>query len=273
MLYNTNELLPPAKRLKTTVSKNGNDVLLQRVLKPGEVLPTLCASYSTQHLLASTHLQNKGIYAHLRKSERGFEFFDPAMFCSLFGVLEETVMPVKIGESFHGIGNAVSIPHSLLTLCVGFQALTAEAIDPIQIVKKAWKDKLTSSNAILFEQGEFVHLQPIADAMAQVQPRPQMTCEASELVHAAGSFSNIDFCQQVPAHMMMCEAFHLCFQGRRELVSQLSLHGGATPADLKQAIRTYALPDRLWNILLGPQHVGQCTFTIMNSACHRNTAR
>ena len=264
-IYNNNELLPPAKRLKMSGPLYGNEVLHQRVLKPGEVLPTLCASYGTQHLLASTHIRSKGIYAHLRKTERGFEFFDPAMFCCLFGAIEETIMPIKIGESFHGIGNAVSIPHSLLTLCIGFQALTEEAIDPIQLVKRAWKDKLTVSNAILFEQGDFVHLQPIVGAMAHVKPRPSMPCEETAFVCVTGSYSGADFGQQVPAHIKVRELFHLCFQGPGDLVSQISLGDDSHQAEHSIAIRSLASSDRLWHLFLGPRIVGQCAFSTVHS--------
>lgn len=121
------------------------------------------ASYSRQHQLAEHHLLQKGIFACLQESASGFRFLDPALFCSLFGTTEHIVLSEKIEESFHFVGTAITVPHSILALSIVLHATSSCAIDPIGLVRKVWSQRLTAYNAILFAHEGLVHLIPKND--------------------------------------------------------------------------------------------------------------
>ena len=127
-------LLPPAKRMKLGQRAKTDAGLLSRVPNPAEPLATLCASYSAQRLLSADHVCQKGIFAFLKQTAEGFAFFDPALFCSLFGATSSIVMPSKLSLAFRVIGNAITVPQSIICLCVGLHAVLPEAIDPIAIM-------------------------------------------------------------------------------------------------------------------------------------------
>lgn len=156
-MYDSLEFLPPAKRARfETGSIKNNEVIRTRVPSASDVLPTLCASYTRQHELAK-HLAQKGIFACIKEEASGFCYFDPAMFCSLFGATEHVVLSAKIGESFHFIGNAITVPHSVLSLCIVMHSVCESKIDPVGLVRQAWRARLSAYNSILFAHQGLVH--------------------------------------------------------------------------------------------------------------------
>ena len=64
-VYGERNLLPPAKRARVDEGASVQQVLEQGLAQRGDYLPTLCASYTAQHLLQREHLESKGICATL----------------------------------------------------------------------------------------------------------------------------------------------------------------------------------------------------------------
>lgn len=163
-IYDSLHSLPPAKRArfenKHTLNK---EIIRSRVPDSSQVLPTLCASYTRQHTLDVHHVSAKGLFACLRETASGFHFFDPALFCSLFGATEHVTLSTKIADSFHFVGNAITIPHSVLALAIVLHTTDASKVDPIGLVRKVWSQRLTAYNAFLFAEKDFVHLIPRDD--------------------------------------------------------------------------------------------------------------
>ena len=163
-IYNDPQTLPPAKRAKLLASTRPDAGLHGRLANPKEPLPTLCASYSTQRVLPFEHLKSTGIFAVLAHQDGSYCFLDPAHFCSLFGTIRELLLPRKLSLAFKVVGNAITVPHSVLRLSVGLYATLPEVIDPVSVMRDAWEHRLTAKTALLFEQGPFVRLAPFASA-------------------------------------------------------------------------------------------------------------
>ena len=157
--YNDATLLPKSKKAKLNEARSTDERagLRTRLADTSEPLPTLCASYSRQHELSLSHVQEKGIFAVLTMKGDQFSFLPPGLFVVLFGTVEHLVLPTKIPESFHFLGNAISVPQSLLALSVGLASLLQCPIDPLKLVRQAWSQRLTAHNSVAFAQEDFVH--------------------------------------------------------------------------------------------------------------------
>ena len=113
--------------------------------------PTLCASYSEQHLLDPQHLSRTGLFAVLQLLPAGYAFLEPARFLALLGAVTDQVLPSKLPEAFRIVGNAIAVPHSLLTVLVGLQSLLSARVDIYAQIQACWKCKISAANAIVFK--------------------------------------------------------------------------------------------------------------------------
>lgn len=157
--YGAVHLLPPAKRKQFEGrTPSPTEVLASRIPSETDPLPTLCASYSTQHALAEHHLDARGIFAALQLTPGGYAFFDPAMFIALLGGCDDLTLPTKLGEAFRLIGNAIAVPHAALALLVGLQTVLPVRLDILGLVRSCWLERLTAFNSVLFQQGDWIHI-------------------------------------------------------------------------------------------------------------------
>ena len=152
-MYADKELLPEGK--KKGLQMTPEDVLQARIVDPLAPLPTLCASYSTQHLIECEHLGKKGIFAVLQKENNRFYFIDPVRWISLLGSIDVMCFPSKIGIAFKMIGNAIAVPHALLALLIAFQSAHKRPIPINQTILECWNARLLASNAVLLAGSDF----------------------------------------------------------------------------------------------------------------------
>ena len=174
--YGDVDFLPTAKRVifgQGTASQT--QVLSARIPKESEPLPTLRASYTIQHELDCKHLEAKGVFAFLRTQPAGFAFLDPAKFVSLHGATEDCILSAKISEAFRGLGNAIATPHALLPVLIGLLSILPDQIDVHAMLQACWKDRLTSSNAIVCHVDSWVHIVRIQNIAKLLQERPRQS--------------------------------------------------------------------------------------------------
>ena len=148
-IYGDRNLLPPAKKARVIDGASLQQVLQQRVLQVGEYLPTLCASYTAQHLLQAEHVQNKGIFATLTSWHDEFRFIDPFVFASLFGTTATLGLPSDLRKAFHQLGNAISQLHALAAILFALEGVSGEPISKLAVLQQCWDDRLTAENALV----------------------------------------------------------------------------------------------------------------------------
>ena len=161
-IYGNLTFLPPAKRAKLV------DFSVQNVLKarfPGldEPLPTLCAHYSNQHMLSRDHLSNRGIFAALLDGDQGIQFIEPTRWISLLGAVESVVVPTKVECAFFVLGNAVSVPHAVLTLLVAFSSMARLDVNIHDLVRQCWDSRLTTANSFVVIDDEMMWIKTVED--------------------------------------------------------------------------------------------------------------
>ena len=221
-IYDSIQSLPPAKRAKFDHrAAQSKEIIRSRVPDSSQVLPTLCASYTRQHTLHESHLSAKGIFASLRESADGFHFFDPAMFCSLFGATEHVVMSTKVAESFRVVGNAITVPHSVLALAIVLHTTDASRVDPVGLVRQVWTDRMTTHNAILFEDQQFVHLIPKSEFWDWVQIRPELPDSGRRTCCVTGACVSRDFSFRARPDQTIKQLFREQCQGPPGLLEQI----------------------------------------------------
>ena len=227
-----------------------------RVQDPSDVMPTLCASYSRQHLLSEGHLQNKGIFAVLQHASDGFRFFPPGLFISMFGAVEPLVFPTKIQATFQVLGNAITVPQCVLALAIGFLSITGEPIDPLKVLRQAWADRITAWNATVFHQGDFVHIVPRTHLHHWVSSIPTQVCRPDH-THCRGVIGDVQFEQWVPNHLRGSELFHAILRGPHDLLSQCRLVNHDVKSHSWQSIAVHARANTEWQIYVHYCSVGQ----------------
>lgn len=185
------------------------------------MLPTLCASYTRQHELARYHLEQKGIFACVQELASGFHFFDPAMFCLLFGATEHVVLSEKVSESFHFIGNAITVPHSLLALGIVFRATSECKIDPIGMVRQAWADRLSAYNAILFDLDGLVHLINCKAFWEWISIRANVSEDTGQTWLISGTCADREFAFRARPSQTLQQVFQENLSGPASIIQQL----------------------------------------------------
>ena len=169
-IYGSKDLLPPTKKTRVMEGASNLQVLLQRTLQSGEYLPTLCASYTAQHLLQAEHVQSKGIFATSLQENDGFRFIDPFAYASLFGTTSTLALPGDLRTAFHQLGNAISQLHALVAILFAMEGVSGEVLPKLALVMQCWEERLTTDNAIVrLVDGMYV-LQPIADVVGKAIP-------------------------------------------------------------------------------------------------------
>ena len=169
-IYGDRNLLPPAKRARMCEDTTRYQILEQRVPQRGDYLPTLCASYTGQHLLQRDHLDAKGIFAALTRKDEEFSFIDPFAFVALFGTTDSIGLPVDLRKAFHQLGNAISQLHALIAILFAMEGVSGESYPKLALVQQCWEERLTVDKALVRRCEDMYVLQPFADFIAKALP-------------------------------------------------------------------------------------------------------
>ena len=165
--YASPDLLPPSKR--KLGQTDPNHALQMRFADPKAPLPTLCASYSTQHCLSPQHISKKGIFGCLIQENKKIYFIDPPRWISLLGSCEKLVLPSKLSSTFKLVGNAVAVPHALLALLIAFQATHKQPIAISAELQACWNDRLTAPTALILAGADFWTLVSLREFLSNVK--------------------------------------------------------------------------------------------------------
>ena len=166
-VYSNPEFLPANKRTKKPQTKE--NTLELRTADARSPLPTLCASYSVQHCLQSTHLADRGIFAVLLKDEKHVSFVDPPRWISLLGATEKIILPSKVSVAFKIVGNAIAVPHALLGLLFAFQSTHNTPLDITDTIRLCWNNRLTAPTSVILAGMDFWTLLPMQEYMNSIK--------------------------------------------------------------------------------------------------------
>ena len=268
-IYDSVEFLPPAKRARFENNLNKtNEIIRSRIPRGSEVLPTLCASYTRQHELARHHLAQKGIFACLQEHASGFSFFDPAMFSCLFGATEHVVLSEKVSESFHFIGNAITVPHSVLTLCIALHAVSECRIDPIGLVRNAWFSRLTTHNSILFAHEGLVHLIPTGDFWNWISIRKEQPIDSDRAWILFGTCANRYFECHAKSKQTLMQVFGEHFCGPTSILEQIYGRADDFHSDNRTLVEQFAGQEPSLRLMAGLATLGNCEIRAYSQFAH-----
>lgn len=160
--YGVRELLPSSKRSLVPVDATQEQVMTCRLSKTWEPLATLVANYSSQHCLPTSYVQKAGLYAELvTDSIHGFAFQCPIMWATLHGCTRTLHMPKEIELIFRQLGNAITVPHAAMPMCVALDLLQFPLPDTVpNIVLQVWEAKLNAFNSVCIQESSGFVLMP-----------------------------------------------------------------------------------------------------------------
>ena len=234
-------------------------VLWARVPPTSHPLPTLCAAYTSQHTLAPQHVQSRGLYTFLNHTSAGFEFFDPARFCGLFGAINDCSFPSKLHLAFRGVGNAIASPHAILAVAISLHSIGHVQVDPLQAVRQAWAMRLTSQNAVLFASGDFVHLVRKSQLLHWISPRPVISLPQGQSgICFSGTLADVKFECMVPDTVTCLEAICLAFEGPHDLLAQVSFRTIDEKPHSGTPMRALTHAPEGWEIAVAGIPIGKC---------------
>ena len=161
-VYGNVLLLPGTLRTRLGSNPTVNEVLRARCLSENDIIPTLVASYSQQHLIDRNHLSNKGIFAFLCEGSNGFMFVDPLRFVALLGAPtnETAPIPSKLDIAFRQLGNAISVPHAMYALVIALSASGFINVVIPQTISDCWEKRILTNNSVVLRFGDFVFVTP-----------------------------------------------------------------------------------------------------------------
>ena len=163
-----------------------------------------------------------------------------------------------VHETFHVLRNAITVPHSVLTIAVAFLSITGERIDPLQLVRQAWAAPLTALNTVVFHQGDFVHFVKNTYLHQWLQANPTTGSEVFEHVNCRGQVHDMFFEKALPRSTPGSSIGRSCFNGPADLVDQLALVNSDAKGHMHLPVETFAGLAQDWDISVGLCKLGNC---------------
>ena len=261
-IYGKADLFPKAKRCRLGPNPQPCQVIEARFPSGSEPLPTLCASYSNQHMIQESHLIQKGLFAALEQHTRGISFFDPARFCSLFGAYDTIALPTKIQAAFKCVGNAITVQHAILPLLIGLQAALKQPIDIHKLLAASWKDRIMDHNAVIFQRGDFVFLAKIDQALSGfVSPREEFRVNGNlEITFSLQGFFK-DRSIYADGSETLTQFLSHVLSGPTDLLRQLFLWDDDQRPNNRWTLDRFFSSQSNWSIRLKSRIVGELSMT------------
>lgn len=195
-VYGDFTFLPASFRAKCVDPSSKQAVLDARCVEKGKSLPTLCASYSSQHELDLQFLKQRGIYGSLINRMGQYMFLSPCIFINLFGATGEVpvVFPNKLKITFRLIGNAITVQHALLALRVMFTSLGFDKQPISQKVLHCWDHRLFPDDIVTIRNSDFTFFVAIEHANRIIRMHTLPRTQGKEIqLHCPGLESSVSF--------------------------------------------------------------------------------
>lgn len=217
-----------------------DSVLRERVVSPVDPLPTICASYGHQHELASHHIAHRG--------SEGFHWIEPTRIVALLGGQTRVFVELQPTDAYHVLGNAIAVPQAALAILVGLQAIQAEPIPILQIIHDIWSTRMTTQNAFVQIEGNFITISKVAYAFERIRIRcPSgeafaMKCVISDCNGAHGAEGSCD--PSWTAH----DLIRSCTGLDQHASTQITLRHGLIVASRAELISDLTIISKEWDV-------------------------
>lgn len=152
--YGNRALLPKSKKDKVPYGASIEESIRARLSNPELPLPTLVASYGSQHSLPDPSLTKTGIYAELCLSESGkIQFHPPTMWAVLLGNIGNLYWPKDLAGIFRQLGNSIAVPHAVMTLLGAFDEMMIyeTSFSIFEDTMWTWNERLRSHEMVCIE--------------------------------------------------------------------------------------------------------------------------
>eukprot|EP00435_Cladocopium_sp_Y103_P067513 s251_g30.t1 len=176
------DLLPPAKR--RAIDKK--HVLPSRCTDGSEKLPTLVASYGSQHCFSMSWLQEKGLINHFKTHPaKGPRYWHPIELWLMHGTQGQHFIDANREIAYRHLGNQICTPHALVTLANLLNCLgeVSSKIDVASLISNFIANRNTMSNLHVYPtkagtlvSGELSFAQQIPPTMGFVPFRKAQIC-------------------------------------------------------------------------------------------------
>lgn len=265
LIYGNFDYLPETKRGGLTCEATPKQVLNARVPSRHQPLPTLCASYTSQHLLSPQHLKERGIFAFLECTNGFHAFVDPFRFMSLFGILEPVAVSAKVALAFKQIGNAIAVPHAFMTLLSGISSLVEKPVNIQEAVLQAWTSRTNAYTGFIVSGVRF-HV--LCNAIVAVQ---ETTLEPPVLpsgicvleLHVLHATSAVRHLLSVPAQWTVGHLLGI-FRWRYPIQSHLFLWHTEERIHNGMTLQHIAVLSNQWSLYLANRLLAILTFGASN---------
>ena len=174
-------------------SSNHLDPVKYRVHKIHGRAPCFLAQYHYQHLLSERLLDTKGLLGGLLETSKGVRFYSAPEIATCHGIVCPALFPLPDRITMKILGNAIAVPHAVLSLSHALQAFKGRAkTDPAHFVHIAHKLRIKSDScALLRIQKGWVLVS--LECMAQLLARENLRKEIElGLIRARPVFHRVD---------------------------------------------------------------------------------
>ena len=162
-------LLPPTRRKRLTPDQ----VLDSRCHMSTSKVPTIVASYGSQHCLSPASLENRGLLCHFLLDGNKPRFWHPMEILLMHSFLGSQFLDDDWKLAYKFLGNQITIPHALLLLVNAVACLPDRAPAPSlqDLLQQLQMHHVTSEtvHVTILRNGLFVACDPLAVLPQQVQ--------------------------------------------------------------------------------------------------------
>eukprot|EP00438_Fugacium_kawagutii_P011173 Skav227747 [mRNA] locus=scaffold3513:469499:474031:- [translate_table: standard] len=199
-LYGNQQYLPKGMNKGKTTTLTPEQVLQARKLQDHEIMPTLVASYTQQHLIPDKNLSEKGIYASLTTVGDHWAFFDPFKFIGLLGASTcvTIVIPKSVRIAFRQIGNSISVPHALMAILVAKSSISQCNTSIRASVVECFSERLIADECQVFQTKDMLimcHESKVEALFASTEPvcfpSPSIAVTIGEVEHQVAETTTI----------------------------------------------------------------------------------
>ena len=158
----------------------------------------------------------------------------------MLGAHKAVAFPKKFTLAMKHLGNAISTPHAVLAILVGYKSTVDEAIDIESLILECWNQRLTADYSLLCEGREFAKLLSIPEFTATIggkHPEVDESCTVVEVCIRIPKQLRT-FHTHVPSHWSLLHLYVEVMQIDPFAARRITCGNGVSRVDKHTTLRT-----------------------------------